>query len=149
MSNNSPFSGNLIVHAPRRHAFTLFEVIIAATVLAALLTASVQMLRAVSIHQRSTEHRAAALQAVQAISDEVANIPWDRLTVESAKKVTIPKPLDGYLPGAKLSVSLDEEPAPAPSKRLHVDLTWNGPDGQPVAPVRLTSWVFPDRSHAE
>jgi prepilin-type N-terminal cleavage/methylation domain-containing protein len=149
MSSNSTSSGNSIEHAPHRRAFTLFEVIIAAAILAALLTASVQMLRALSIHQRATEHRAAALQAAQAVSDEVANIPWDQLTVESAKKVTIPKPLDGYLPGAKLSVSLDEEAAPAPSKRLHVDLTWNGPDGQAVAPVRLTSWVFPDRSNTE
>jgi prepilin-type N-terminal cleavage/methylation domain-containing protein len=149
MSSNAASSGNSIVHASRRRAFTLFEVIIAAAVLAALLTASVQMLRAVSIHQRATEHRAAALQAVQAISDEVANIPWNRLTAESAKEVRIPKPLDGYLPGAKISVSLDEEGAPAPAKRLHVDLTWNGPDGQAVAPVRLTSWIFPDRSHTE
>jgi prepilin-type N-terminal cleavage/methylation domain-containing protein len=149
MSSNSARFGNLSVYAARRRAFTLFEVIIAAAILAALLTASVQMLRAVSIHQRATEHRAAALQAVQAISDEIANIPWDQLTAESAKKVVVPKPLEGYLPGGKLSVSLDEETAPTSSKRLYVDLTWNGPDGQPVAPVRLTSWVFPDRPRTE
>ena len=107
------------------------------------------MLRALSIHQRATERRAVALEAIQAVSDQVANIPWDQLTAESAKKVTIPKPLDDYLPGAKLSVSIDEQAAPTPSRRLHVDLTWNGPDGQAVAPVRLTSWIFPDRPRSE
>ena len=72
-----------------------------------------------------------------------------QLTAESAKKVTIPKQLDSYLPGAKLSVSLDEEPTPTASRRIHIDLTWNGADGQAVAPVRLTSWVFPERSRSD
>ena len=149
MSSNYTSSGKLIAHVPRRRAFTLLEVIVAAAMLAVLLTTSVQMLRALSIHQRASERRAVALEAAEAVADQVANIPWDQLTAESAKKVTIPKPLDDYLLGAKLSVSLDEEAAPTPSRRLHIDLTWNGPDGQAVAPVRLTSWVFPERSRSE
>src|SRR5881409_814145 len=139
MSSNHTSSGKSIVRAQLRRAFTLLEVTIAAGMLAVLLTTSVQMLRALSIHQRASERRAVGLEAVQAVADQVANIPWDQLTAESAKKVTIPKQLDGYLPGAKLSVSLDEEPTPTPSRRIQIDLTWNGADGQPVAPVRLTS----------
>lgn len=149
MSSNITSSGKSGVHAPSLRAFTLLEVVIAASMLAVLLTTSVQMLRALSIYQRASDRRGVALEAVQAVSDQVANIPWDQLTAESAKKVTIPKPLDGYLPGAKLSVSLDEVATPTASRRIHVDLTWNGPDGQSVAPVRLTSWVFPERSRTE
>ena len=89
------------------------------------------------------------MEAVQAVADQIANIPWSQLTAESAKNVSIPKPLDTYLPDAKLTVSLEEEASPIASKRIHIDLTWNGPDGQPVAPVRLTSWVFPERSRPE
>jgi hypothetical protein len=142
-------SGKLTVHQLRRRAFTLIEVVIAAGMLAMLLTTSVHMLRALSLHQRASERREVALEAVQAVADQIANIPWDKLTAESAEKVTIPKPLDGYLPGAKLSVSVDEIAAPAASRRVHVDLTWNGADGQPVAPVRLTNWVFPERARSE
>ena len=149
MSSSYMSSGKWIVNAPLRRAFTLLEVIVAAAMLAVLLTTSVQMLRALSIHQRASERRAVALEAAEAVADQVANIPWDQLTAESAKKVTIPKQLDSYLPGAKLSVSLDEEPTPIASRRIHVDLTWNGADGQAVAPVRLTSWVFPERSCSE
>src|SRR6476659_10959715 len=108
MSSNYASSGKWIVHAPLRRAFTLLEVTIAAGMLAVLLTTSVQMLRALSIHQRASERRAVALEAVQAVADQVANIPWDQLTAESAKKVTIPKQLAGYLPSAKLTISLDE-----------------------------------------
>src|SRR4051812_21411578 len=148
MPSNILSSGKLIASAPRRRAFTLLELTIAAAMLALLLTTSVQMLRALSVHQRASERRAVALEAVQAVADQVANIPWDHLTAESATKVPIPKPLDGYLPGAKLSVSLDEQAAPQ-SRRIHVELTWNGSDGQTVAPVRLTSWAFPELSRSE
>jgi prepilin-type N-terminal cleavage/methylation domain-containing protein len=149
MSRNITTSGKLHASVPLRRAFTLLEIVIAAAMLAMLLTASVQMLRALSIHQRASDRRAAALEAVQAVSDQIANIPWDQLTVEAAKKVTVPKLLDGYLLGAMLSVSLEEVATPTMSRRIHVELTWSGPDGQPVTPVRLTSWVFPERSRSE
>jgi type II secretory pathway pseudopilin PulG len=142
-------SGKLAFRATRRRAFTLFEVIVAATMLVVLLTTSVQMLRAVSNYERASERRLVAMEAVQAVADQIGNIPWSQLTAESAKNVSIPKPLDTYLPDAKLTVSLEEEASPIASKRIHIDLTWNGPDGQPVAPVRLTSWVFPERSRPE
>jgi len=149
MQSNVKPSGKLLTRAPHRRAFTLVEVIIAATMLVVLLTTSVQMLRALSNHERASERRIIALEVVQAVADQIANIPWNELTTESAKNVSVPKSLNGYLPDAKLTVSLDEEASPAISKRIHIDLTWNGPDGQAVAPVRLTSWVFPERSRPE
>jgi hypothetical protein len=149
MWSNIKSSGNLNLRARYRRAFTLLEVVIAAGMLAMLLTTSVQMLRALSLYQRGSERRAIALQAVQAVSDQIANTPWDQLTTESAKKATIPKQLDSYLPAAKLSISLEDETTPTASRRIHVDLTWNGPDGQSLAPVRLTTWAFPERSRSE
>jgi prepilin-type N-terminal cleavage/methylation domain-containing protein len=136
--------GNSMASAVCRRGFTLLEVVLAAAILAMLLTTSVQMLRALSIHQRGTERREVALEAVQAVADQVANVPWNQLTAESVKKVMIPKPLEGWLPGANLSISLAEEAAPTTSRRIHVEINWNGRDGQAVAPVRLTSWVFPE-----
>ena len=130
-------------------AFTLLEIVAASAMLAVLLTSCVQMLRAISIHQRASDRRLVAMEAVQAVADEAANIPWDQLTADSAKKINVPKPLAGYLPGAKLSISLDNENTPAAAKRIHIELTWNGPDGQPVAPVQLTTWAFPDRPRAK
>jgi len=130
-------------------AFTLLEIVAASAMLAVLLTSCVQMLRAISIHQRASDRRLVAMEAVQAMADEAANIPWNQLTADSAKKINVPKPLAGYLPGAKLSISLDNENTPAAAKRIHIELTWNGPDGQPVAPVQLTTWAFPDRPRAK
>jgi hypothetical protein len=128
---------------PLRLGSTLLEVIMASAMLAVLLATMLQMLRATNNHQRSNERRVIALQAVQAVADQVANIPWEQLTAESAKQVTIPRPLQSYLPGSTLAITVDEEPAPAAAKRIHVELAWNSADGKPGAPVRLTSWAFP------
>ena len=135
------------LHAQRSRAFTLLEVILAATLLAMLLTASIQMLRALTASQRASERRTIALEAVQAISDQIANIPWTQLSPRTAERVAVPDPLNGFLPGALLTVTVNDEAKPT-AKRIQVELTWKGPDGA-VAPVRVTSWAFPERRRSE
>ena len=129
-----------------RRAFTLLELSVAAAMLAVLMVSGIQMIRLTSTHQRAAERRVIALEAVQAVADKVGNTPWDKLTSQVAKQATIAKLLQPYLPGATLSVALNDETAPAASKRLHVELAWRGADGQPVAPVRLTTWIFPEQA---
>jgi prepilin-type N-terminal cleavage/methylation domain-containing protein len=128
----------------RRHGFTLIELTAAAAMLALLLTTSAQMLRVLSAHERATEQRAFALQAAQAISEEVGNLPWDQLTTETANQVKVPAQLDPRLPGSKLTITVAEESAPTTSKRIMLELVWNATNGHAVAPVRLTSWAFRD-----
>jgi prepilin-type N-terminal cleavage/methylation domain-containing protein len=128
----------------RRHGFTLIELTAAAAMLALLLTMSAQMLRLLSVHQRASEQRAIALQAAQAITEEIGNLPWDQLTTEAANHVKVPAQLDSHLPGSKLTLAVVEESEPIASKRINLELVWNGTNGQMVAPVRLTSWAYRD-----
>src|SRR5690242_6981587 len=138
MQGNVKHLSKARVRARRLCAFTLLEVIIAAALLAMLLIASVQMLRALSASQRASERRMVALEAVQAVSDQIANNPWDELSTKTAEKVSIPEPLNDFLHGVMLSASVDEATNPN-SKRIRVEVTWNGPDGA-VAPVQMTTW---------
>ena len=128
----------------RRHGFTLIELSAAAAMLALLLTTSVQMLRVLSAHERATSRRAIALQAAQAITEEVSNLQWNQLTTETANQAKVPAQLGPLLPGSKLTLNVVEETTPAISKRIMLELVWNGTNGQAVAPVRLTSWAFRD-----
>ena len=128
----------------RRYGFTLIELTAAAAMLALLLTTSAQMLRVLSAHERATDARAIALQAAQAITEEIGNLPWDQLTTETAKQLKVPAQLGPRLPAAKLTVTVIDENTPAMSKRIMLELAWNGTNGQAVAPVRLTSWAFRD-----
>jgi len=128
----------------RRIAFTLLELTLATALLAALLATSLQMLHALSDHQRNTGRRAIAMQAVQAVSEQIGNLPWDQLETETAQHIELLSQFESRLPGAKLIVAVAEEPMPVASKRITVALIWTGAKGEIGAPVRLTSWVFPD-----
>jgi prepilin-type N-terminal cleavage/methylation domain-containing protein len=128
----------------QRRGFTLVEVAVAATLLAALLATSVHMLRVLSDHQRTAGRRSVALEAIQAVAEQVSNLPLDQLSQDAAQQVPIPAPIARYLPGAKLAVSVADETTPVISKRIAIELTWTNLNGEPAAPARLTAWVFPD-----
>jgi hypothetical protein len=129
-----------------RTAISLLEVTASVAMLAVLMTISVQMLVAVNSQQRATERRALALAAVQAVAEQVGNTRWDELTVEAAGKVEIPEAARRQLPGVKLDVTVQDELQPVAAKRVTITLVWNGPHGQATAPLRLTTWVFPEDS---
>jgi prepilin-type N-terminal cleavage/methylation domain-containing protein len=127
-----------------RAGLTLLEITVASAILAVLLTASIQMLQAVSSQQRAADRQAVATLAVQAIAEQIGNIPWDQLTSEAAAQVAIPAPLERYLPAGKLVATVEEQTEPVVAKRVYLELTWSGPGGKQSGPVRLTSWVFPE-----
>jgi hypothetical protein len=125
---------------------SLLEVTIAAALLAALMTVSVQMIRALGGQQRSVERRALAIRTVQALVEQIGNTPWEELTTESVDQLEIPAVVAVHLLNPELLVHLEEEHEPIASKRVTVELLWTGPNGQPSGPGRLTTWVFPDEA---
>jgi hypothetical protein len=127
-------------------AISLLEVTAAAAMIAVLMTISVQMLRAVGNQQQAIHRRAIALTAVQAVAEQVGNIPWEQLTSEVAGRVEVPAAFEPYLPGAKLAIAVHEEQEPIAAKRVTIELEWNGPNGRPTGPSRLTTWVVPGDS---
>ena len=128
----------------RSRGLTLVEVVAAASVLAVLLTTSVQMLSALAERQRAAERRTLAIETVQALVEQLGNMAWDDLTPQAAEQLALPDQARPFLPGAKLEAAIVDEAEPVAAKRIVVKLTWNGPGGQPTGPVRLTAWTFRD-----
>jgi len=127
----------------RRLGLTLVELTIAVAVFSVLLATSMKMIFVASSQMRANERRNVALQAVQAVSEQIENMAWDSLTTEAANQISIPELAKPYLPNAKLIVAVNDETDP-PAKRVVVEITWNGRGGQRSQPVRLTSWIFPE-----
>jgi hypothetical protein len=123
---------------------TLLEITVAAGLLGVLMTVSIQMLRVMGERQRAGERRAAALQAVEALTEQLGNLPWDELTSAAADELTIPETMKRHFPGAVLRATVVEENEPIVAKRVTIELKWDGPRGQAAAPVRLTTWSLPD-----
>jgi type II secretory pathway pseudopilin PulG len=126
---------------PRR-GITLLEVTVAVGMLAVLLATSVQMLHVFTIQHQAAERHAVALQAVQAIAEQAANIRWDELTSQSAGQLTLPPIAASRLPAARLSLTVENEVEPVVAKRIMITLTWNAPNGRQARPVRLTCWAY-------
>src|SRR5262245_59281057 len=93
-------------------AFTLLELSVAAALIAALLVTTLQMLHALDDFRKTSRHRTYAQQAVAVVSEQVANLPWNSLTTETAKKIQIPDTLRPYLSDGKLAVDIAEETNP-------------------------------------
>ena len=125
-----------------RRGMSLLEVAVAAALLAVLLSASTQMLRVLSNQQRAAERRVVALQAVQAVAEQIGNLPAEQVTADMARQVAIPEAARSYLPASRVNLVVAEEAEPVAAKRVSIELSWSGPGGQPAAPVRLTTWVF-------
>lgn len=130
----------------RRHGMTMIEIAAAVAMLGVLLASSAQVMRALAKEQQAAARRVMALQTVQALTEELANVPWDRLSPESANQLMIPDVAKLYLPGAALVATVADADSPVQSKRLSVELRWRSPSGQPAAPLRLTTWVYADET---
>jgi hypothetical protein len=122
----------------------LFEISIAAATLAALMTMSVQMIRAMGGQQQAVERRALAMQTVQALAEQIGNMPWEELSAESASRVELPAGIATQLRNARASATVHDEPEPVAAKRVTIELQWDGLGSAAVAPIRLTTWVFRD-----
>jgi hypothetical protein len=129
-----------IVH---RTGLTVMELTISVAVLAVLLATAMRMISVTSSQIRSSERRLIALQTVQAISEQIGNIPWDNLPTEAANQIPLPESTTKHLPDAELKVAVEDETDPI-AKRVTVELTWSGTGGDHNGPVRMTSWVFPE-----
>jgi hypothetical protein len=127
-----------------RTAITILEVTLAAALFSILLATSLRMFRVVESRQLAGERRDCALQAAQAVLEQIGNIPWSGLTPDAVKQIKVPDAIAKRLPGSDVSVALSDETEPT-AKRVRVDVSWQTPNQQ-TSSVNLTSWIFPEQT---
>jgi hypothetical protein len=126
-----------------RRGSMLPELAIAGAMLAVAMTLAVQVLGYAGQQRRSADRRQRAILEVTNIMERITALPFDEVTPERARRLSITPEAAGSLPGAELSVDvLDQQPAPGrPARRIAVRLRWKGRSGEWEAPVRLTTWI--------
>ena len=125
------------------YGFTLLELIAAAAMLAVLLTTSCKCstcCRPINRPANVDARRCKLLRQLPSKSTIFRGSADDRSRKSSQNSATTRT----ILTWVKATLTVVEEPTPAASKRIMLELIWNGPDGQVVAPVHLTSWAFRD-----
>jgi prepilin-type N-terminal cleavage/methylation domain-containing protein len=132
--------------AGTRRGFTLIEVTITVVLLAAAMTAIVQVLGWVAAERRAIERRQWAVEEAANLMERVTAAPFDEITAESARAVTLSAPVREKLPGPELTVNVSAPEAAHGGKRVAIGIRWRGRGGTWEAPVRLTAWIYPGRN---
>jgi hypothetical protein len=130
----------------RRRGYLLVEVFVALTILAALFALVIQMVSTTARERRATERRAIALEHAANLLERASAIPFEKLSAESLREVTISADDGQLLPESDVRWTVDEDGSEVPAKRVGVELTWRAPHGRSDAPVRLVTWAFPRSS---
>jgi prepilin-type N-terminal cleavage/methylation domain-containing protein len=130
----------------KRRGFTLLEIMVAAVLLAAAATISVEIVLLSATAQRAAARQHMAAREAANVMERLMAMPYDELTPEAARRAKLAKPAADALPEAKLDVAVEEgRDAGVPSKRVKITLSWSTTSATPLASVRLAAWRFDAR----
>jgi Tfp pilus assembly protein PilV len=124
----------------------MVEVTLSVFLLAVAMTTTVQILGWVATQRRAIERRQWAIQEVANLMEHLTAEPWDRVTPDSARALTLSDEIRRKLPEPELKLDVDETEAGRGEKRLAIQLRWRNRSGTWEAPVRLTAWIARRRS---
>ena len=127
---------------PRRGSL-LAEVAMATVMLLIGMTLTVKVMGYVGLQRRSAEHRQRAVQEVANAMERLTAYPFEEVTAERARELSISQTAVQSLPDAELAVNVNESQPGAgrSAKRIAIRLRWRNRSGEWEAPVRLTTWI--------
>jgi Tfp pilus assembly protein PilV len=126
-----------------RRGSLLVELAMAGVLLTIAMTLTVKVLATVATERRASERRQKALFELANLMERITAYPFEQVTPELAKQMTLSPSARQSLAGSDLAVDVAAgEPGPGRSaKRIALKLRWRVPGGEWSAPVRLTSWI--------
>ncbi len=134
------------IRSPHRGSL-LIELVIAAGLLAVILSLTVKVLGQVGQQRRAAERRQRALVEVSNAMERITARPYDEITPQNASAVRLSPDAAVALPGAEMNITVHDEPVSGvSSRRVAVRLRWRDSAGQWEAPVRLVTWIEPSPS---
>jgi len=132
-----------------RRGILLIEVIAACGLTAVLLALCVQMLSLTALERRHIERRAIALQEAANLLERASALPFDELSDAKLAELTITPEVREILPQAKSAFIVSDEPGDLPTRRVRLEIHWQGRGTRKEAPARLTFWAFAPQPAAE
>jgi hypothetical protein len=130
--------------APRgRRGSLLVEVAMATVLLMIAMALTVKVLTLLGHERRSVERRQQALAEVANLMERVTAYPFEQVTPELARRITLSSAALAALPDPELALEVSDCPPEQgrTARRIAIRLRWRGRSGTWEAPVRLTSWI--------
>lgn len=107
----------------------------------AVLAGTAQTLAFVAQQHRLLDRQMVAQREAANIMEELAALPWSKLSEESLKPLELSDECRHLLHEPKLRIGVVESQEVA--KRIRVEIDWSTTSGQRVAPVWLMTWRYP------
>ena len=128
----------------RRRGYSMIELLVAAGLLATLLTVCVQLTGAASAEQRALRQRQAAMNEAANVLERLSIRPWNELTDKSPGELPLSAAARQSIPEGRLEVHVAQPADQAGAKRISVIIRWPDRNGRPEQTVRLTAWRYVD-----
>jgi hypothetical protein len=128
-----------------RRGALLADVGLAAIVLLVAMSLMLKLLAIVAQERRSADHRQRAALEVANLMERITAYPFDRVTPELARGLTVSETARQSLRDCELAIDVKRgEVVPTNGEdvgRISITLRWREPSGEWQRPVRLTSWI--------
>ncbi len=133
-----------------RRGSLLAEVAMSGAMLMIAMGLTVKVLGWVGAQRRAWDRRQVAVQEAANLMERLTGKPFDSVTPESTHSLPLSPRARQSLPKVELKIDVRENDRAggSGSKRVAIQLRWQGRSGEWDAPVRLTSWIYrgrPDR----
>jgi len=126
----------------KRRGFGIAEIAVSAILLATALVLVSQIAITLATERKGTERRQRAFQEAANVMERLTSRPWDELTPEAAKGMTLTPLTLAALREGSLSVVLTPVSGDPSAKKITVEVGWSNRSGGREAPVRLVAWVY-------
>jgi Tfp pilus assembly protein PilV len=125
----------------RPRGYGMVEVTLSSVLIVIALGLVVQTVGWLAAERRGAERRERATQEAANLMERLVDRPWDELTPESARSLTLSDAAQAVLRDGTLDVDVAPVPGPPPAKKITILVRWGDRDGGKAAPVRLVAWV--------
>lgn len=125
-----------------RRGMVLTELIVAGALVGTMLLVCLQLLAAALAQRQVTDQRQFALLELSNVMEQVTARPWAELTTAGLSQERPSPSVDSQLPGAELKIEVSTSADQPEAKRITAAIRWQGRNGQPLAPVTLTTWRY-------
>jgi hypothetical protein len=122
----------------------MIDATIALMLLAITMTLTVRIVGWTALDRRAADRRQRAMSEVANALEQIATIPYESLTRDTIKRVSLSPQAKSSLPGAELGLDVveDDPVGGAGSKRVTARIRWRDRSGEWESPVALTTWTY-------
>jgi Tfp pilus assembly protein PilV len=122
--------------------FTIPEVLVACLLFGTIIFVSARMTHVTAQQRRATDRHACALWEAANQMEQLTAARWDDLTEERLAERPLSAAAVEQLPEGELVIDVAEIDEPLPARQISLQVRYRGLQGERIAPVKLTAWVY-------